>query len=302
MPTPVIMPKYEMGQETGKIARWLKREGDVIEKGEPLLEIETDKTNIEVESRASGTLVGICAEPGQVVPVGQPIAYIIKPGEAWPPAAHSLPRRSRLRPPRDRSAVADGQRRGPGHADRRTHGGRARARPPGRHRDRPRRPDHARRCRGALGGAGHAIPRGRRVSGRKSEGRPGRAPASPRVGRGPDHRRPAPAPKAASSRRMLSRPQKPKKPPQRHPLSARSPSPPALNPAISQTSAIGYKPAVRRIVPLTNIRRTIAERMTQSVREAPQFTVEVDVDMGRAMAIVQDFGMLPAQPQGRRSR
>jgi pyruvate dehydrogenase E2 component (dihydrolipoamide acetyltransferase) len=40
---------------------------------------------------------------------------------------------------------------------------------------------------------------------------------------------------------------------------------------------------------LTNIRRTIAERMTQSVREAPQFTVEVDVDMGRAMAIVQDF-------------
>ena len=46
---------------------------------------------------------------------------------------------------------------------------------------------------------------------------------------------------------------------------------------------------MRRIVPLTNIRRTIAERMTQSVREAPQFTVEVDVDMGRAMAIVQDF-------------
>jgi pyruvate dehydrogenase E2 component (dihydrolipoamide acetyltransferase) len=49
------------------------------------------------------------------------------------------------------------------------------------------------------------------------------------------------------------------------------------------------RPAVRRIVPLTNIRRTIAERMTQSVREAPQFTVEVDVDMGRAMAIVQDY-------------
>ena len=87
MPTPVIMPKYEMTQETGKIARWLKADGDVVEKGDPLLEIETDKTNIEVESRAAGVLTGICAEPGQVVPVGQPIAYIIKPGEVWPPAA-----------------------------------------------------------------------------------------------------------------------------------------------------------------------------------------------------------------------
>ena len=87
MPTPVIMPKYEMTQETGKIARWLKSDGDVVEKGDPLLEIETDKTNIEVESRAAGVLTGICAEPGQVVPVGQPIAYIIKPGEVWPAAA-----------------------------------------------------------------------------------------------------------------------------------------------------------------------------------------------------------------------
>ena len=87
MPTSVIMPKYEMSQETGKIARWLKAEGDVVEKGEPLLEIETDKTNIEVEARAGGVLAGICAEPGQVVPVGQPIAYILKTGEVWPPAA-----------------------------------------------------------------------------------------------------------------------------------------------------------------------------------------------------------------------
>ena len=46
---------------------------------------------------------------------------------------------------------------------------------------------------------------------------------------------------------------------------------------------------MRRTVPLTNIRRTIAERMTASVREAPQFTVEVDADMGRAMAVVHDF-------------
>ena len=58
----------------------MKSDGDVVEKGEPLLEIETDKTNIEVEARAGGVLAGICAEPGQVVPVGQPIAYILKAG------------------------------------------------------------------------------------------------------------------------------------------------------------------------------------------------------------------------------
>jgi pyruvate dehydrogenase E2 component (dihydrolipoamide acetyltransferase) len=48
-------------------------------------------------------------------------------------------------------------------------------------------------------------------------------------------------------------------------------------------------PAVRRMIPLTNIRRTIAERMTASVREAPQFTVAVDVDMTRALAVVEDL-------------
>ena len=59
---------------------------------------------------------------------------------------------------------------------------------------------------------------------------------------------------------------------------------------------------MRRIVPLTNIRRTIAERMTHSVREAPQFTVAVDVDMGRAMAIVQDYRDAAGAAAGRRSR
>ena len=61
------------------------------------------------------------------------------------------------------------------------------------------------------------------------------------------------------------------------------------SPLLPRRGSSAPRPAVRRIVPLTNIRRTIAERMTQSVREAPQFTVEVDVDMGRAMTIVQDF-------------
>src|SRR5512134_2105908 len=86
MPTPIIMPKFEMAQETGTVSKWLKQEGDLIEKGEPILEVETDKINMEVESPASGILGGISAGPGAVVPIGQAIAYILKSGETLPQA------------------------------------------------------------------------------------------------------------------------------------------------------------------------------------------------------------------------
>lgn len=86
MPTPVIMPKFEMAQETGTVLRWLKREGEAVEKGEPILEVETDKVTMEVEAPASGVLVGIQVAEGTVVPVGQPIAHIVQPGEPWPEA------------------------------------------------------------------------------------------------------------------------------------------------------------------------------------------------------------------------
>ncbi|RME99569.1 MAG: hypothetical protein D6768_14785, partial [Chloroflexi bacterium] len=84
MPKTVIMPKFEMAQETGTVSVWLKQNGDPVEKGEPILEIETDKATMEVESPADGTLAGICANPGQIVPIGQVIAYILQPGESLP--------------------------------------------------------------------------------------------------------------------------------------------------------------------------------------------------------------------------
>jgi len=76
MTTAIIMPKFEMSQETGTIARWLKAEGDVIVKGEAILEVETDKVTMEVESPANGVLRGITAEAGAVIPIGQVIARI----------------------------------------------------------------------------------------------------------------------------------------------------------------------------------------------------------------------------------
>ena len=80
----VVMPALEMAQETGKLVAWRKAEGESVTKGEPLLEIETDKAVLEVESPADGVLAGVKAQAGDVVPVGNIIAWIVRPGEAPP--------------------------------------------------------------------------------------------------------------------------------------------------------------------------------------------------------------------------
>ncbi|MGH7354870.1 MAG: dihydrolipoamide acetyltransferase family protein [Candidatus Rokuibacteriota bacterium] len=85
MPTNVIMPALELAQETGKVLRWIKQPGDTVRKGEPIVEIETDKVTVEIEAPASGVLGGVTARAGDVVPVGQTIAVIAAPNEASVP-------------------------------------------------------------------------------------------------------------------------------------------------------------------------------------------------------------------------
>jgi pyruvate dehydrogenase E2 component (dihydrolipoamide acetyltransferase) len=80
----VVMPALEMAQETGKLISWLKKEGDRVATGDPLLEIETDKAVMEIESPGDGILAGVKAAPGDEVPVGQTIAWIVRAGEAPP--------------------------------------------------------------------------------------------------------------------------------------------------------------------------------------------------------------------------
>ncbi len=82
MPTNVIMPALELAQETGKVLHWLKSPGDKVRKGEPLVEIETDKATTEIEAPASGVLGDVTARAGDVVPVGQTIALIFASEEA----------------------------------------------------------------------------------------------------------------------------------------------------------------------------------------------------------------------------
>ncbi len=78
------MPALEMAQETGKLVSWLKKEGEQVKKGDMLLEVETDKAVVEIEAQSDGILGGVTAKTGDVVPVGQTIAWLLKPGESVP--------------------------------------------------------------------------------------------------------------------------------------------------------------------------------------------------------------------------
>ncbi|MCW5938944.1 MAG: 2-oxo acid dehydrogenase subunit E2 [Fimbriimonadaceae bacterium] len=82
--TEVIMPKMGDGMEEGTLVEWLKKPGDSVKSGEVIGTIQTDKATLELESPGSGTLTGFLIEPGQTVPVGVPIAAILKNGESLP--------------------------------------------------------------------------------------------------------------------------------------------------------------------------------------------------------------------------
>ena len=87
MPTNVIMPALGVAQEKGTLINWLKSEGQTVSKGEPLMEVETDKATVEIEAVASGILANVTASAGDEVPVGQTIAMIVAPGETIPETA-----------------------------------------------------------------------------------------------------------------------------------------------------------------------------------------------------------------------
>ena len=86
----VQMPRLSDSMETGKILRWLKKEGEDVKKGEPLVEIESDKANIEVEAYASGKLSKIVVPEGESAPIGAVIAQI-GDGSAAPSAQKAVP-------------------------------------------------------------------------------------------------------------------------------------------------------------------------------------------------------------------
>src|SRR5216684_5363348 len=83
MAAEVKVPRLGQGMESGTIVKWLKSEGDKVEKGEPLYELDTEKVTQEVEAEAGGVLLKIAVSEGEV-PVGTTIAFIGEAGEDVP--------------------------------------------------------------------------------------------------------------------------------------------------------------------------------------------------------------------------
>ncbi|HEY8475762.1 MAG TPA: lipoyl domain-containing protein [Chloroflexota bacterium] len=84
MVTRVVMPPLGDTGDTAVLARWLKAEGERVQRGEPLFAVETDKVTVEIEALASGVLRRILVKEGEEASVGDVLAYIADPDEPLP--------------------------------------------------------------------------------------------------------------------------------------------------------------------------------------------------------------------------
>lgn len=93
MAVEVFIPKMTDFMEEGVIVAWIAAEGDHVEEGQPLLEIETDKAAVEMEAPATGYLKGIRGGvvPGATIPVGETIAFIVSSADEEVPALEAYP-------------------------------------------------------------------------------------------------------------------------------------------------------------------------------------------------------------------
>jgi len=243
--------------EEGIISKWLVTEGANVKSGQPILEIETDKINAQIEAPADGVLGGIVAREGQAIKVQGLLAYVLAPGEQVP--ASPLPGPVTAQPPRPVEGAAERLRLSaveevrasvtePGFAAPATRptNGRLRVSPLARKLAKELGVDVAR-----LAGSG---PGGRVIEKdvRAAAAAPAPAPAA---------LPPLPAEGAAERLRRSAG------------QGVRAPSP-AVAAALPTIEAL---PA-GSVIPLRGVRRVVAERMTQSLREMAQLTLTIEAD------------------------
>src|SRR6266540_3658081 len=84
MAKPIKMPKLSDQMTEGKLAEWLKKEGDEVKAGDVVAQVETEKATLDIEAFEAGVLIGIAVKTGDTVPVGQPIAWLGARGEKVP--------------------------------------------------------------------------------------------------------------------------------------------------------------------------------------------------------------------------
>lgn len=272
----LTMPRLSDTMEEGTIGRWLKQPGDQVEKGDILLEIETDKATMELESYESGTLQQILVQEGQTVPIGETIA-IIGEGEADPVDTTATS------PSSESAAAAESQL--------------TQAEPPSEAQGRQRGPARQ------VPGNGHAVedriiasPVARRLAEeygidlRHVEGTgPGGRIIKENVEALYQQRQTTSAPAAA--------PPKPVPGPKKAEPAAPAAPAPASRPAAAPAPAAATLPT-GEVVPMTRMRRAIARRMTEAKPGIPHIYVTTEVDMANALqwrAQINESGVAPVK-------
>ena len=106
MATEVLLPQWGMNREDGLMVKWLVLEGDTVQAGQPLVEVETAKINSELESPVTGIVAHIMAREGATVDVGTLVAVIAEPGEKVPRPSIMRPAPALIAPRRSASPIA----------------------------------------------------------------------------------------------------------------------------------------------------------------------------------------------------
>jgi pyruvate dehydrogenase E2 component (dihydrolipoamide acetyltransferase) len=253
MPTTVIMPALGVAQQTGTLLKWLKAEGQSVSKGEPLMEIETDKATVEIEAPASGVLSNVTAAPGDEVPVGNRIALILAPGESASAA--------KLQDPHPRIESGAGASPLPKDEGKNEVRGNAAAGNP------PPLPE------GEGGGEGRTPqPTPARAASRSSASIARRLLASPAARRIAGEKGVDLAAVEGSG-------------PEGSVLAAD-----VLRATAGGTPAAAEKLSSEQMAPLTPMRRIVGERMALSKQTAPHFYLSMDIDMGAVVRLRRDWG------------
>ena len=258
MPTNILMPALSPTMEKGNLSKWLKKEGDTVKAGDIIAEIETDKATMEVEAVDEGTLAKIVVPEGTAdVPVNKVIAVLAGEGEDVKAAAAASPNIPQARLPSAPAAAPTPA-----------------AAPAASPQPAPRSGD------GAAPAAAPAIAQATRTNG---SGRTFASPLARRLakeagidvsriqGSGPHGRIIARDVDAAKSGKGLKAP-------------GAAPSAPVIAPSMSdaQVRAL-FEDGSYEVVPHDGMRRTIAQRLTQSTQTIPHFYLTMDCDIGRLL-------------------
>ena len=256
----IIMPKFGFNQETAEIVNWLVKPGERVERGQPIAEVTTDKINMEVEAPESGVIDGLQYQQGAVVPVTVVIGYILSPGETLPAgfvatgqvATPAAQQEAKPEPPQSKvqatplaTRIAQDQGVDLGQLQGSGPGGRVQ-----------RKDVEAYLYQAGPPGKVRAVPAARRLARERG------VDLAELRGSGVRGR-------IQSSDVPAAMQQIP---------AASTPPPPA-------TTSGMYNTALREIIPLVGMRRTIAERLQKSAQEAPHITFDIDVDVSAAEAL-----------------